>query len=89
MVWNESQALADEARGVKLFDHVLYPLLEQAGLRAQRRAELDPAEFGITDQLVMVFPCPPDACLGDNVCQDGRTGPVCGVCKGATPLLIP
>jgi len=89
VVLNESQALADEAGGVKLFEHVLYPLLERAGLRSRRLGELDPAEFSITDRFVEVYPCPPDACLGNNECQDGRTGPVCGVCKGATPLLIP
>ena len=27
-----------------------------------------------------IFRCPPGACVGDNVCANNATGPVCGVC---------
>ena len=29
---------------------------------------------------LQVVRCPPEACLGNGTCSEGRTGPVCGLC---------
>jgi hypothetical protein len=44
-------------------------LLEGGDHRSQGRERL------------IVFSCPPAACLGNNTCSNGRTGPLCALCS--------